>query len=117
MSSTRLRNAPCEYKRQQDEKFKAYNYVNNHNKLHHPNTTFPKFGVNMGNMPADVLSSNFADVDSFLKGTYFNNLEKPKENFTAKIQEIGCSEFFKKPELIMPENLQIDKNRPVIFRR
>ena len=117
MSSTRLRNAPCQYKQEQEEKSKAFNYVNNYQKLHHPNSTFPKFGINMGNMPADVLSSNFADVDSFLKGTYFNNLEQPKESFNAKINDVGCSEFFKKPELLMPDNLDVDKNRPVIFRR
>lgn len=117
MSSTRLKNAPCEYKQEQRSIKEAKDYVNYYNKLHHSNTRFPTFGINMGNMPADVLSSNYADVDSFLKGTYFNNLENPKKDISVEINTMKCATFFERPEILMPEKLTVDKNRPVIFRR
>jgi hypothetical protein len=117
MSSTRLKNTPCEYKLQQRTIDHSKNYLNFYNKLHHNNSKFPTFGINMGNMPADVLSGNFADVDSFLKGTYFNNLEDPKKNISVQINNMQCATFFERPDILMPDNIYIDKNRPTIFRR
>lgn len=117
MASTRLKNAPCEYRNQQDTRLRAYKYVNSYDKLHNQNTAFPELGVNMGNIPGDMLSRNQADIESFLKGTYFNNLEEPIKNFTAEIKEVENVKFFNRPELLMPRDLQVGKNRPVIFRR
>ena len=95
----------------------ADQYVNFGQKLHHNNSKFPRFGINMGNMPADVLSRNFVDVESFLHGTYFNNLEKPRKSIDVKINDMESVAFFNKDKVYLPEELKIDKNRPTIFRR
>ena len=71
----------------------------------------------MGAMPPDVLSRNYADVDSFLKGTYFNNLENPRENINVKLRNLDSVAFFERPEVFLPDAIEIDKNRPTIFRR
>ena len=117
MSSTRLINNPTEYKIQNIRKKKIDNYLNFREKLHHPNSKFPEFGINMGNMPADVLSRNFADIDSFLKGTYFNNLENSRDSINVNLKDMDTVAFFERPKVFMPDDLVIDKNRPVIFRR
>jgi len=117
MSSTRIKNCPNDYRIQNSNKKKADQYVNFSQKLHHPNTKFPEFGINMGAMPSDVLSRNYADVDSFLKGTYFNNLENPRENINVKIRDIDTVAFFERPKVFVPDEIEIDKNRPIIFRR
>jgi hypothetical protein len=117
MSSTRIKNSPNDYRIQNINKKKADRYVNFRQKLHHKDTKFPEFGINMGAMPSDILSHNHADVDSFLKGTYFNNLEDPRENINVKIRDIDRIAFFERPEVFLPEKLYIDKNRPTIFRR
>ena len=117
MSSTRIKNSPNDYRIQNSNKKKADRYVNFRQKLHHPDTKFPEFGINMGAMPSDVLSRNFADVDSFLKGTYFNNLEKPRENINVKIRDMDSVAFFERPEVFLPDEILIDKTHPTIFRR
>ena len=115
--STRIKNSPNDYRIQNINKKKADKYVNFRQKLHHVNTKFPEFGINMGAMPPDVLSRNYADVDSFLKGTYFNNLENPRENINVKLRNLDSVAFFERPEVFLPDAIEIDKNRPTIFRR
>ena len=117
MSSTRLKNSPNDYRLQNKNKKMAERYVNFRQKLHHQDTKFPEVGINMGAMPPDVLSRNYADVDSFLKGTYFNNLEKPRDNINVKLRDMDSVAFFERPEVFLPKVLYIDKNRPTIFRR
>ena len=117
MSSTRLNNSPNEYKHQKFSNIMADQYVNFSQKLHHTNSKFPTFGINMGSMPADVLSRNFVDVESYLHGTYFNNLEKPRKSIDVKINDMKSVAFFNKDKVYVPEELKIDKNRPTIFRR
>jgi hypothetical protein len=92
-------------------------YVNFNQKTHHIESKFPTSGINMGKMPADVLSRNFIDVESFLHGTYFNNLENPRKSIDVKIKDMESVAFFKKDKVYLPEKLVMDKNRPTIFRR
>ena len=117
MSSTRLKNSPNDYKLQKFSNIMGSQYVNFKQKNHNNNTNFPEFGINMGNMPADVLSRNFVDIESFLHGTYFNNLENPKKSIDIKINDTGSVSFFNKDKVYLPERIVVDKNRPTIFRR
>lgn len=116
MASTRLRNAPGDYKIQERNKAAAreyltYDYKTNDNIL-------PNAGINMGRMPAYILSNNQADIDSFLKGTYFNNLDNPRRGFTPRIKKIKEVSYFEKNPILMPEPLIIERDqRPEICRR
>jgi hypothetical protein len=116
MASTRLRNAPGDYKIQERNKatareYLAYDYKTNASIL-------PNAGINMGRIPAYLLSNNQADIDSFLKGTYFNNLEDPRRGFTPRIKKVNEVSYFEKDPVLMPEPLIVERNqRPEIFRR
>ena len=116
MASTRLRNLPGDYKIQERNKatareWLAYDYKTN-------SSILPNAGINMGRMPASNLSNNQADIDSFLKGTYFNNLDDPRRGFTPRIKKVREVSYFEKDPIIMPEQLIVERNqRPEIFRR
>jgi hypothetical protein len=81
------------------------------------NTKFPEFGINMGNIPSNILSNNSVDTESFLRGTYFNNLEKPRDKINVSVNDIGSKKFFDKPSLVVQRDIVVDTNKPDIFRR
>ena len=116
MASTRFRNAPGDYKIQERNKATAREWVTYDYKTN--TSILPNAGINMGRIPAYLLSNNQADVDSFLKGTYFNNLDDPKRGFTPRIKKVREVSYFEKDPIIMPEPLIVERNqRPEIFRR
>lgn len=116
MASTRIKNSLGDYRLQESNKINAreyltYDYKTNSNIL-------PNAGINNGKMPAYILSNNQADIDSFLKGTYFNNLTEQRKPFTPRIKKVQEVSYFEKDDIIMPEPLIVERNqRPEIFRR
>jgi len=116
MASTRFRNAPGDYKIQERNKATAREWVTYDYKTNA--SILPNAGINMGRIPAYLLSNNQADVDSFLKGTYFNNLDDPKRGFTPRIKKVREVSYFEKDPVLMPEPLIVERNQgPEIFRR
>jgi hypothetical protein len=116
MASTRFRNCPGDYKIQERNKANAREWVSYDYKTNA--SILPNAGINMGRIPAYLLSNNQADIDSFLKGTYFNNLEDPRRGFTPRIKKVKEVSYFEKDPVLMPEPLIVERNqRPEIFRR
>ena len=52
---------------------------------------------------SSTLSSNFADIDSFLKGTYQNNLVDPRSVLKAQLKEQVPLNFFHRSQVFLPE--------------
>ena len=85
------------------------------------NSALPDFGINMGSIPRDVLSSTSTQIESELyginhvKGKY--ELRKRKFDFTPRTNKLGQIKFFDtKNYTFIPEPLVIEKNqRPTIF--
>ena len=100
MTSTRDKNSTYNYNsfKRQNESLMNYNtnYDSTHNK-----SWISALGTVQVSGP-DVLSKNFADTESFLKGTYFNNLEEMKTEFTSQIYDRNVLSFYKKPVVLMP---------------
>lgn len=116
MASTRTKNSHGDYMIQERNKQTAREYLMYDYKTNQ--SILPNAGVNMGCIPAYNLSNNQADIDSFLKGTYFNNLDEPRRDFTPRIKKVREVSYFEKDPVIMPEPLIIERNqRPEIFRR
>uniref|UniRef100_A0A6C0KFE1 Uncharacterized protein n=1 Tax=viral metagenome TaxID=1070528 RepID=A0A6C0KFE1_9ZZZZ len=118
MCSTTIKNSPNDYCIQESNKDNYASLVYYKHKLEAYNTQIPDAGINMGPINASILSHNYADIDSFLKGTYFNNLEKPRREFTPRIKKFKSIAFFDRLTTYIPEPLVIENcQRPDIFRR
>lgn len=108
MASTRIRNLPGDYAVRKRINSDTRNYQTSRDKAYAYKTYFPAVGVNVGQLPNYMSAVNQTDVDSFLKGQYFNNLEKPKDEFTADVKSYSGLSFFPRDKLIMPNPLVIE---------
>ena len=108
MASTRFINAPCDYKLQQDRKSNIANYLTyKYSGEAYTNNT-PGFNILPGQVGPTSLAYNYADVDSYLKGTYTNNLENPRREFTPRLKKPAQLNFFKTSEVYLPKSLVIE---------
>ena len=100
MTSTRDKNSTYNYNSFKRQNESRMNYNTNYDSTHNK-TCISALGTLQTSGP-DVLSKNFADTESFLKGTYFNNLEEMKTEFTSQIYDRNVLSFYKKPDVLMP---------------
>jgi hypothetical protein len=113
MSSTRSNNLPCNYKSEQQRKeivasYQTYRYAGQS----YQNNS-PGFNVLAGQVGPSTLSRNYADVDSFLKGTYQNNLENPRGPFTPRLIKDEPLNFFNRSPVFLPQPIVNETcNRP-----
>ena len=60
----------------------------------------------------NVLSNNTTDIESNLFGIGSTNLAKPKSSkFKPSINDRNTCKFFDRPQLILPNDLVVDKNQ------
>lgn len=100
MTSTRDKNSTYNYNSFKKQNESLMNYNTNYESTHNKSCISAVGSVQVSG--PDVLSKNFADTESFLKGTYFNNLEEMKTEFTSQIYDRNVLSFFKKPDVLMP---------------
>jgi len=118
MSSTRLHNLPCEYKAQESSKKHFAQHISYKYNGEAYDSRIPCLTVINGQMGPELLSYNRADVDSFLKGTYSNNLENPRRDFTPRLKKLNEAKFIEIPDTLIPEPFVVEKcQRLDIFRR
>ena len=75
------------------------------------NTKMPGNGVNPGQMPWNQLSSNAADIESFLFGINSTNLVTPAGPLRPELKTLDVANFFEKTPLIMPKSMTVDTNQ------
>ena len=72
-------------------------------------------GLLGGQMGPMALSRNFADIDSFLKGTGSTNLVMPVSPIEPQFKELESLAIIDRIPFILPEPLKVDKNqRPLL---
>jgi hypothetical protein len=74
----------------------------------------PGDGLLAGPMHADVLCRNFADIESFLRGTRANDLVNGPFSVVAELEKPKTLDIIKKQAPIMPKPLSVSRvNRPM----
>ena len=74
----------------------------------------PGNGLIPGPMHADVLCKNFADIESFLRGTRANDLVNGPFTIVAELVKPKTLDIVRKPTPIMPQPLVVSReNRPM----
>ena len=112
MASTRDKNSPANYKLEKlaiQKTAETLMFENNGN-AHVYKPAFPEF-YSPSFMTPDILSHNFIEIDSNLKGIGSNNLENPKSHMIAKLKTLPNVSFFDRQPLIMPVDLSIEHNQ------
>ncbi len=67
-----------------------------------------------GNMPWNKLSTNSADIESFLFGINSTNLVNPEKPLKPELTSLSSYDIFDKSPVYMPDNLVVDKyQRPL----
>ena len=118
MSSTRNKNMPNDFHMKQKEYTKKAEYTTYKHKRTAYQNNLPCTGVNMGNMPNNVLSWNSTDIESSLYGIGSTNLVQKKGQVTPRIKYLDYLSFSDRMRTYLPEPLVIENcNRPKIFRR
>jgi len=112
-TSTRFINLPCDYKLQQKRKNVVADYKTYRYQGQAVTNNTPGFNVLPGQVGPMTLSSNFADIDSFLKGTYQNNLENPRTVLKPNIIKNEQLNFFNRSPVYLPQQIDAEIcNRP-----
>ena len=72
-------------------------------------------GLLGGKMGPLALSRNFADIDSYLKGTGSTNLVTPMAPIQPQFKELESLSIMDRIPFILPEPMKVDKNqRPLL---
>ncbi len=113
MATTRRKNNPgtfCQFIRQNEQasnyslyKYGAYGQAYD--------TRLPGVGLNPGQIPANTLSKNSTDIESFLFGVGANNLIDPKGCLTPELNCLQSANLFKLPDVYMPVPLVVPKDQ------
>ena len=117
MASTRNKNDRGNYKAEERERQNCRNYLNYENQPNGMAATnhYAGDGLLMGQMGPSVLSYNYADIDSYLKGIGSTNLVSPLPKIEPQFKSLDSLSVIQKTPLIMPAPMRIDKNqRPLL---
>lgn len=115
MASTRNKNTMANYRQEQAQ------YRMNVEHCLYPYSSggyaydlnIPGDGLGPAAIPANQLSSNAIDIESFLRGTGVTNLVNGGcVVLTPRLNEICTANIYKKNPVVMPEPLYVGKNRP-----
>lgn len=110
MASTRNKNMPGDYaleKKMHTTLFNSQTYKNSASGCAYT-PHLAGNGLLPGKCPANVLSNNACDIESFLFGIGSTNLENPKAPVTAELNTIQSVNIINKAPVIMPKPLTID---------
>ena len=100
MASTRDINSTHNYNSFKQSNRQLMNYNTNYESTH-ATSCISSLG-SLQKSGADVLSKNYTDTESFLRGTYFNNLEEMKTSFTSEVIQRNVLSFYKRPTVCLP---------------
>ena len=118
MESTRNKNTPgnwCLHNRQ-NVQIEAWELYKNGANGYAYDTRLPGNGLNPGQFPADTLSHNPTDIESFLFGINSTNLVNPAPPLTPELKCLNTANIFKNKQVIMPIPQAIPKGqRPSIL--
>jgi len=117
MASTRNKNDRGNYRAEEQSRQsqRAYLIFENQANGKAYSQNFAGDGLLMGQMGPSVLSYNYTDIDSYLKGIGSSNLVNPIPEIKPQMKELESLSIINKLQLIMPQSLRIDKNqRPLL---
>lgn len=117
MASTRNRNDRGDYLSEERgrEDQRLYSMFRHQGNGQAFTNNLPGDGLLGGQMGPLALSRNFADIDSFLKGTGSTNLVTPMAPIQPQLKELESLAIMQKTPLIMPAPLRHIKNqRPLV---
>ena len=111
MASTRNRNTPGNYCLEEKQYTEAKNYrlYPNSQYGYAYETNFPGVGLLPAQIPANQLSTNAIDTESFLFGINSTNLVQPAPTFIPEMKTIDSVNLFKRGPTYIPEPLIIQK--------
>jgi hypothetical protein len=117
MSSTRNINTTGNYCIEQEKYKNASNYAlypySQYGVAY--DTKAPGNGFLPGQVPANQLSNNSVDIESFLMGINLTNLVNPAQNLSPDLKCLETVDIYKNPVVYMPIPLTVStKNRPQI---
>ena len=104
MATTRRKNNPgtfCQFIHQNQHGANYVLYKNGPNGQAY-DTRLPGIGLTPGQIPANNLSHNSTDIESFLFGVGANNLIEPKGCLTPQLNCLQSANLFKLPDVILP---------------
>ena len=114
MASTRNRNNILNYNAEQ----RTYKQFENYTLYEYSqygcayNTKQAGNGLMCGQIPANKLSYNAPDIESFLWGINSTNLVNPVSSFSPSLKCLETTDIYKTPTVYMPIPLTVGKNRP-----
>jgi hypothetical protein len=113
MASTRNINTPVNYSLQQNEfrQFENYTLYPNSQYGEAYNPQFAGIGLLPAQMPANNLSYNPVNTESFLFGINSTNLVNPAPTFTPEIKYLKSANVFELKPTFIPEPLVVEKNQ------
>lgn len=113
MASTRNRNTPGNYcqEQQQFRQHETYTLYKNSQYGEAYQTRWAGNGLNPGQIPANKMSYNAPDVESFLFGINSTNLVNPAPVFVPEITQMESVNVYEKKPVWMPEPLVVEKNQ------
>jgi hypothetical protein len=117
MASTRNRNDRGNYKAEEmgREHQRLYLMYKNQGNGQAFTNHYAGDGLLGGQMGPLALSRNFADIDSYLKGTGSTNLVMPASTIEPQLKELESLAIMDRIPFILPEPLKVDKNqRPLL---
>ena len=116
MASTRNRNMLGDYKLEQFGNRQINFYILNKDSVESKDTMVPEFGINYGRVNNKLLSHNACDIESSLFGINSCNLENPQPSVTTKNKSLKSVSFFKKHNVLMPNDFaNILNDRPMFL--
>ena len=112
MASTRNINTPGDYCLQQrsyktSERHMTYSGFGNNDAV-----AIPCYGITPSHMPSKAFSNNPTDIESSLFGIGSVNLVSPQPKVNPELKDLKSVAFFDTPEVIMPQPLVMNKQRP-----
>ena len=114
MASTRNINTKGNYDLQQKQFQDRNNYFLYNNSQHGEayRTEMAGDGLIQGKLPRNKMSHNPIEIESFLFGINSTNLVNPEPVFTPALKPVSTRHLYKKEEVIMPNPLIVERNRP-----
>jgi hypothetical protein len=114
MASTRNINTRGNYylENKQYRDSEKYNLYKNSQHGEAYKTTLPGNGLNPAQIPANKLSNNSIEIESFLFGINSTNLVYEQPILIPEFKELNTTNIYNKSPVIMPQPLVIERNRP-----
>jgi hypothetical protein len=114
MASTRNINTPGNYALQQRQyqQNAIYTLYKNSQYGEAVQTNLAGEGLLPAQIPADKLSNNSVDVESFLRGINSTNLVTPAAPPVIELRSLDQLDLYARAQNVMPKPLVIERNRP-----